>query len=671
MDGNITALSYDNSQKSNIENLVDQQENQSVEKKMKKLQNVSMKGKEKMRKQLTIKWTAIAIIVMAFMLLICLFIYYFKEEKAETKDVISSEVDDIANVEECLETTANLLKYENELNNIGNYKMVGCGDGSFRIGIIFPNDREYTYFNYSPPITQRGTPVLFTRLYWSKEAEVSVRNGATHLSIAMRANQVEDYRFRLEVDVDDNAEDRKLQNCKLVLLNETDIQTNESMQKSIKESGPIPVGEMAKYHNTYVDNTWVPEAGMANKSELEKIRIAAYGGDAYAILRLYALGVKNNNVGADQNALQIAAVKLTNQKNILEKTSSNSLILPVITKENVQNFHAVDALWQAAEAVRTYREFEFLNSNQVEPNINGSRLESVPNYVDFFNDYGDYHETIWGAWELDFDGDGLTELIYFYGGGTFGNEEWQVIHLDKEGMISSVDSGGAMRSLRMYVLNGRYYFANWSYDYNDKQSQGVNLFSMSKDGVLRMGIVNRESIGMRTVLTDLYDKSIEPLYEKLASQLFLYYQKYKTYDGSNYEKFYTPDEQTAKLFEEQENGYFIYRLIDVDNDGIEEIVGEKMYFPSSAHQFYTYNIWALKKGKNNLDHLTTWFVGQEELLQAFPLSYENKNYFLTLQPFGDSQYLFKLQEIADDTSYLLAVWVATLEDQVNLSMDNR
>ena len=46
-----------------------------------------------------------------------------------------------------------------------------------------------------------------------------------------------------------------------------------------------------------------------------------------------------------------------------------------------------------------------------------------------------------------------------------------------------------------------------------------------------------------------------------------------------------------------------------------------------------------------------------------------KNYFLTLQPFGDSQYIFKLQEIANGTTYMLAVWIVTSEDQVHVTIE--
>lgn len=587
------------------------------------------------------------------------------EEGAEIKDSIVTEGS--AEREECAETEAisiDLSNYVNELQDLGVYEVIGCGDGTFLVGITLTNNQECTYFNYKPPVTNRGTPVFFAGLYWGEEFEVTQKNNVTHLSIPMRANEYEAYRFRLEVDIDDNADYLKLQNRTLILLEEEDIEINQKMQKDIQEAVPYPVSEMAKYHGFYTDNTWVPEGGKVKESELKEIRMGAYGGDAYALLRLYALEAEND-VGADRNALQLAAAKLTDLKVIFDGINENPLLFPIIYEKSVKNLWG-GALQEAAETVRTYQEFDFLDSNIVEWNTDESRLSSIPNYDDFFYDY---LTTIWGAWELDFNGDGQDELVYFYAGGTMGNEYFEIIHLDKDGLISSVDSGETMRSLDMYEFNGQYYFANWSYDYNDKQSQGVNLFATGEDGILRVGRVYREIKGMRTVISDLYDEDIEPLYDTLSGQLYDYYQLYKNLDGEKSPYAYTPDEQTTDLFEDVGYGGFNYLFLDVDNDGVEEIVGEQRYYPSSAHLQYIYNLWVLKNNEKNLNNLNTLLVGSENrLLQAYPIFYENKYYFLTLQPFGDSQYIFRLQEIADDKAYLLAAWITTIEDQVHVTI---
>lgn len=561
----------------------------------------------------------------------------------------------------------NLEEYANELDSIAYYDIVGCADGTFLIGFNFTNGPEHTYFNYTPPVTERGTPVLFTRLYWSHDFEVSVHDGVTRLSIPMRANELEDYRFRFEADIVDDAE-RKLQNRTIALLRPADILTNAKAQR-IEKDTPIPVGENTKYFGLYTYDVWPPEAGTENESELAALRTAVYGGDSSALLRLYALGITGNDVGADINALQLAAVKLSEDKDILAGTAQNPLLKPIIYDKTVKDFPAEEALQPEAEAVRTYQEYAFFETNSVAGNIDESRLKNISNYSDFFQGYDGYNDC-WGAWELDFDGDGLMELIYFYAGGTMGNEFWNIVHLNQNGLITNVDNGMDMRSLTMQTTNGQYYFTNHPYDYNDHQSEGTNLFAMEKDGLLWQGRAYREVTGMRTVLTDLYDAHMKPLYDTLSSQLFAYYQQYKEYNmGGAFDRHYMPDAQTEELFRSEGYGDGPYScgLMDLDNDGMDEIVGEWMFYPSSAHLVYGYDLRALEHGAKHTVRLNTLLVGQDELLCAFPVSYDHKNYFLTMQFFGDSQYLFKLQEIADGKPYMLAAWLATAEDQVHVT----
>lgn len=167
----------------------------------------------------------------------------------------------------------------------------------------------------------------------------------------------------------------------------------------------------------------------------------------------------------------------------------------------------------------------------------------MPNCDDFYED----PDSVWGSWELDFDGDGLMELVYLIAGGTMGNEYWDIIHLDTGGLISSVD---------------------------------------------------------------------------------------------------------------------FYALIDIDNDGTDETVGEWIYLPSSAHQWFMQSLRAQYDGAPHTFDFSRLLCGDDYHQRIFPISYEGKNYFLTMQPFGDSQYIFRLQEISCGTPYVLAAWVATTEDQV-------
>ena len=205
-----------------------------------------------------------------------------------------------------------LGKHFISLEDIAFYNIIGCANGSFLIGMNFTNDIEYTYFNYVPPTTERGTPVLFTHLHWSDEFEVSIKNGIIHLSIPMRANEFEDYRFRLEADINENGEYWTIGNREFAMLDLTDIKTNVNVQNIIKKV-PIQIRERVKYSSSYQNNYWFPNAGTSDDTKIAALRVAAYGGDSFAILRLYALAVEQD-VGADINALQIASSKLTANK---------------------------------------------------------------------------------------------------------------------------------------------------------------------------------------------------------------------------------------------------------------------------------------------------------------------------------------------------------------------
>ena len=157
----------------------------------------------------------------------------------------------------------------------------------------------------------------------------------------------------------------------------------------------------------------------------------------------------------------------------------------------------------------------------------------------------------------------------------------------------------------------------------------------------------------------------------ISSRLFDYYKEYKGYGpDSEFDRPFEPCDAIIGLFDSTGYDRYALRLMDIDNDGMDEIIGERMYWPSSAHQNFGYNLRALKKGAEYTFCLKTLLVGQDELLHVFPVSYNGKNYFLTLQPFGDSQYIFKLQEIANGTTYMLAVWIVSSEDQVHATIED-
>jgi hypothetical protein len=173
---------------------------------------------------------------------------------------------------------------------------------------------------------------------------------------------------------------------------------------------------------------------------------------------------------------------------------------------------------------------------------------------------------------------------------------------------------------------------------------------------------------MRTVFSDLYDENVKPLYDDLSGKLFDYYSQYKDYGSESvFDRPFEGDDSIKGLFDNTGYGRYALGLMDIDNNGEDDIIGEWMYWPSSAHQSFYYDLRALKSSAEHTFDLGTLLVGQDDLQHAFSILYEGKNYFLTIQPFGDSQYIFKLQEISNGTPYVLAAWLVTAEDQVHVT----
>jgi len=412
-------------------------------------------------------------------------------------------------------------------------------------------------------------------------------------------------------------------------------------------------------------------------AEVSALRGAIYNGDTSAMLRLFALSLQGAEIGADHDALQLAAAKFTDDYDVVASIYKNPLVRDYGEHEGpYDSFPAQRALQTGSAAVRRYDERAFLENDAIASNIDASRRYEPPNYKDFYSDFDD----MWlDTWELDLDGDGKNELVYFSYGGTSGSGPWEIIHLDERGYIEYIDYGMDMMLLRMRYADGDYFFGRCSYDYDLDYQNGLRLFAMDADGVLWQADITREFVGLRATLSDVFDESLRPLYDEISEDLETYFERYAqmelTNDGFSVGRTLPPDDDIVELFEDI-HYYETYAeracgKFDLNNDGTDEIIGEIRYWDYGIDQMM-YEIFALASGSDEFAELNPALVpplsdfDYATVLQAFPVAYNGKNYVLSLHPFGDAQYIFRLNELATDargnyTATVHAAWLTTID----------
>lgn len=144
---------------------------------------------------------------------------------------------------------------------------------------------------------------------------------------------------------------------------------------------------------------------------------------------------------ADQESDALFELAVMKDFELPDFQKDNPYLPKVVFENKYASFPAQEALSMLTEAVSAYGN-RYPESSNVEDNTDYKRLQGLPNAEDFFPDYQveDDDTRLLGAYDIDFDNDGLNELIYFYPGGTVGNEFWDIIHLDESGAITSVAS---------------------------------------------------------------------------------------------------------------------------------------------------------------------------------------------------------------------------------------
>ncbi len=527
------------------------------------------------------------------------------------------------------------------------YAQYDCGDGGFVVEAnLWDDDR---FFRAAPQFREDGLPCFFNGLIPGGELE-AVREGE-ELVTQLPLKIMDTEGFRMAFAVRWTAQDGVWAPAErnFVFLNEEDRDFDARYSAMDYDEREI-----------YRESLEPPWEG---QSLIDNLRLSAYCGNSQALAHLAMLAGEGRD-GLDGNLLELAASRVWYSN----ATGEGNPYLPKIIYDNsCKKFPAAEALRQAARAVRTGTVWAFRDMLEIESNLTTERFLEVPNIFDYATDKSDVEDWFsnnWGAYELDFDGDGLDEFVLFTGGGTMGNEFWDIVQLDGQGNMTERVSGMHMRSFAMREIDGHYFFTNWEYDYCDKESIGLNLFAMDRGGVMWEGRARLENTGAEIVFSDCYDEGLTELYDTLSPRLADYVKIYKQYEYTGFAPAADLDEAVKeRLVKDAWGGLGEFGLADVDNDGLEDTLYEYLYLPGSAHLGYGYWLSARLSCGGNIVKLHK-LGGEEDAQRVFVVGHGGKNYLLTMEIFGDSQYIFKLSELTGGVPRTLASWILSMTGRV-------
>lgn len=544
------------------------------------------------------------------------------------------------------------LNLDDTLDNLLRYNVEACSDGSFVI-TIGPNILDGTYYYHYRPDLSRQKYDFFQGFRWAGDIKAASIGGhncvEAPVSLYCSGEPVLTVRGKYRPE-----NDWKLSDYDVVFLKEEDRAFHEMYSALNWEQ-----------REAYKQNERFSNA-MPYEEQIRALKNAFYCGSFHVAKIIYDM----QKADQESNALFELAVMKDFKLTDFQKDNPY-LPKPVFENKNV-SFPAPEALSMFAEAVSAYGN-RYPESSNVESNTDYKCLQGLPNAKDFFPDYQleDDDTRLWGAYDIDFDNDGLNELVYFYPGGTVGNEFWDIIHLDESGDITSVASGESWRSLSMHQYKGKYFFFSWEHDYNDGEELGINMFAMAEDGRLWHASILREMTGAGIVFSDIFDESIKPLAEDIEQEFQEYIAEYKNASEGQWGKTCNPSRTVRDKIGNQAVAMpDVYYELDVNNDGTDEVLAESVFYPGSRHQLYLYQLISYDRKTGRALDLSRMFAsaGSYSYCQRiFLIPYEGKNFFLSMQGNQGSSYIFKLQEVAGDKPRALACWFVTVIQQVRVS----
>lgn len=296
---------------------------------------------------------------------------------------------------------------------------------------------------------------------------------------------------------------------------------------------------------------------------------------------------------------------------------------------------------------------------------------SVPDYFDW--------TLVRCAYIADLDNDGRTELVMSVSsGGSAGDGYVGILQDDGEGI--KVESFPIMRWYEALLnFNDTYYFVVRDYGYNTRETEGLYVFSFNNDGT-----VNRNEIILKNDISKNYwketycNESMEPSLERqlkeyvsgikseLEEKTFIEYQSdYKLIYGYR-EKAYTDCDYDFALEAFSDRYNYISEenciIADFDNDGEEECIEKRIWYPSSINSELHLETEFLKKygsyvNKVNVSFTDNFINDNIWGYQTFPVQlwfeeFEGKIYTFYMKRFScTSDYILEVSLIENDKLY--------------------
>ncbi len=432
-----------------------------------------------------------------------------------------------------------------------------------RIVVLRPNEYQgnYNYFLYSPK--DNGNEPF--ELNVAKDYEFT---DETSVEVPLCINDNEEVTFILKLDFTINNDYVSCDKRELVFVNESDKYFNELVNKDVVSQEDIEY--MYNLFDSEEEATRILKStclvdGINGSNIFKFIKF-----DLFDEKYLYELSLfynrDTNFVLSDDNSYK---PKVYNQNSY--KDSYFEDVVDVVVK-HAQTGESLDSLGvEVIEPNYTYDKFFKLETDD----------EEIRSYIE---NYSERHT----PYILDFDGDGLDEVLTFDLTGSIPSWPVDIFDLDENGKIVSRDVYYGKDVTELYRYNDKYFFISDIEDYSADYEKKLRIYAVNGDEPFICD-VKYETIGYETVLKEKNVEHSVPesvINEYLTNvDTFNNYNEYPTEVYSNNVE--DLPEEVYNKFNESEAWNIVdfeyYSLIDVNNDGELDLVLTTLTNPATSY----------------------------------------------------------------------------------------
>jgi hypothetical protein len=500
---------------------------------------------------------------------------------------------------------------------MNNYK---CKDGSEVL--TFTTDGNYVdiYIHYVPEVLPNGNYEFFKKL--SPSYNVSYNEDGS-IEIPLCINNTGDYRFALKVEFSMSNGKVEINKKTFTFLNNEDKEFNDMFAK-------------LDYKTDYCLSL-APLNNLTDEDSAEFLRACVFNGNMNVLDELYKL-IPNDDLES-KYSLELAG-SIADESGIT-LSNENPYKPEIFYDEKCKDFPQNDTLTIVAKSMQAGKSIIELGAEEVESNFDWKSVKQIPNSASSLG-YVYEDEEIQKVYKLDLDKDGLMEILIFFPGGTMGNEFWEILHLDKSGLITDTNSGDGMSGMSLYRYNEDYFFLSNIRDFNDKEFLGWTVYALSKKGDIYGADIWFEIIGSEIVFSNQISETED--YYSLDWSLNDYIDKYKRYEYEAIGTEITPSKEVQALFHSVDESNGKFGVFDINNDNINDWTEADMFFPSNQYCYYCNYRFIDGKTNQLLDFSKIYDKQAFSLGYIIPYSSNDKNYFVSVLN-GYGNYIIKLFEI--------------------------